>query len=152
LTILLDVNVVLALIDPAHVFHDAAHAWFPAAAADDWATCPIVENGVIRIAGSPSYPNFLGGPAIVADRLAEFCRADAHTTWADDISLLSCSLVDHARIGSAKHVTDIYLLALATQHVGRLATFDRRLPTTAVTGGAEVLLVIPPYASSSTSQ
>jgi predicted nucleic acid-binding protein len=49
---LLDVNVLVALIDPAHIGHNAAHIWFGARAAA-WATCPITENGVIRILGHP---------------------------------------------------------------------------------------------------
>ena len=30
MTFLLDVNVLIALIDPAHIQHDAAHGWFAA--------------------------------------------------------------------------------------------------------------------------
>jgi predicted nucleic acid-binding protein len=48
LTVLLDVNVIVALIDPTHVAHDAAHGWFEAVGRRDWATCPLTENGVIR--------------------------------------------------------------------------------------------------------
>ncbi len=36
-------------------------------------------------------------------------------------------------------VTDIYLLALAVAHEGRLATLDRRLPAGAVRGGMAAL-------------
>jgi hypothetical protein len=35
-TFLLDVNVIIALIDPTHVDHDAAHRWF----ADTGAAAP----------------------------------------------------------------------------------------------------------------
>jgi len=50
-TYLLDVNVLIALIDPAHVQHDAAHAWFASTGQHSWATCPLTENGVLRIVG-----------------------------------------------------------------------------------------------------
>jgi predicted nucleic acid-binding protein len=56
-TFLLDLNVLIALIDPTHISHDTAHDWFSAEALDGWATCPLVENGVIRIVAHPRYPN-----------------------------------------------------------------------------------------------
>jgi predicted nucleic acid-binding protein len=59
-TFLLDVNVLIALIDPGHVAHDDAHQWFSSRGAADWATCPITENGVIRIVGHPRYPQLAG--------------------------------------------------------------------------------------------
>lgn len=42
---LLDVNVLIALIDPAHVQHDAVHEWFGKVRHKAFATCPITENG-----------------------------------------------------------------------------------------------------------
>jgi len=50
-TYLLDVNVLIALIDPAHVQHDTAHVWFASTGSHSWATCPLTENGVLRIVG-----------------------------------------------------------------------------------------------------
>ena len=40
-------------------------------------------------------------------------------------------------------VTDIYLLALAVAHGGRLATLDRHIPVTVVPGGSAGLEIIP---------
>ena len=54
MTFLLDVNVLIALIDPTHVGHDAAHNWFGEVGAASWATCPLTENGVIGIVGHPN--------------------------------------------------------------------------------------------------
>mgnify|MGYP003394855906 FL=1 len=51
MTYLLDVNVLIALIDPAHVQHDAAHDWFAAHGKKSWASCPLTETGVGRIIG-----------------------------------------------------------------------------------------------------
>jgi predicted nucleic acid-binding protein len=59
-TYLLDVNVLIALIDPTHISHAAAHEWFQREGASRWATCPITENGVLRIVGDPRYPNTPG--------------------------------------------------------------------------------------------
>lgn len=50
---LLDVNVLIALVDPAHVQHDQAHDWFSRIGRKGFATCPLTENGLIRIVGHP---------------------------------------------------------------------------------------------------
>lgn len=143
MTYLLDVNVLIALIDPAHVAHDAAHAWFGEAGALDWATCPLTENGVIRIVGNPKYPNSPGSPAVVAEIVSTLRNLPGHTFWPDDLSLVGSEEVDAARIVNPAHVTDTYLLALAKSRHGQLATFDRRLPTAPVRKGAEALFLIP---------
>ncbi|MEJ0044818.1 MAG: TA system VapC family ribonuclease toxin [Rhodospirillales bacterium] len=142
MTYLLDVNVLIALIDPTHVSHDAAHQWFAATGSDSWATCPITENAVLRIVGHPRYANTPGSPAIVAGVLARLREQPGHVFWSDDISLLDPVLVDIDRLLSHKQVTDSYLLALAIAHAGQLATLDRRLSVAAVRGGQAGLSVI----------
>jgi toxin-antitoxin system PIN domain toxin len=141
-TFLLDVNVIVALIDPGHVSHDAAHAWFISSAADSWATCPIVENGVIRIVGHPRYPNTPGSPATVAAILSEMFALPGHAFWPDDLSLVGTASVEPAQIRTPGQVTDTYLLALAQSHGAQLATFDRRLSTSAVRDGDSSLRLI----------
>ena len=37
---LLDINVLLALLDPLHVSHQKAHPWFARKGKKGWATCP----------------------------------------------------------------------------------------------------------------
>lgn len=142
MTFLLDVNVLIALIDPTHVGHDAAHRWFAATGAASWATCPITENGVIRIVGHPKYPNSAGSPAAVAPIVARLRLLPGHVFWTDDLSLLGCDFVDPAGIATTAQVTDTYLLALAIAHDGQLATFDRRLSPTAVRRGRAALCLI----------
>ncbi len=142
MTWLLDVNVLIALIDPAHVAHEPAHRWFEAQGAKAWATCPITENGVIRIVGHPSYPNSAGSLAMVASIVAELTSLPGHVFWSDDISLVKSAHVDAARILTPGQVTDSYLLALAVARGGRLATFDRRLSASAVQNGAAALHLI----------
>jgi len=141
-TFLLDVNVLIALIDPAHVGHDAAHRWFEAEGRRAWATCPLTENGVVRIVGHPKYPNTPGSPAAVAAIVAQIRTLPGHVFWPDDISLVGAGHVDPALILTSGQVTDSYLLALAVAREGRLATFDRRLSVKAVKGGKAALHVI----------
>ncbi|MFZ1319025.1 MAG: TA system VapC family ribonuclease toxin [Candidatus Nitrotoga sp.] len=139
---LLDVNVLIALIDPAHVQHDAAHDWFAAHGKRAWATCPLTENGVLRIVGHPRYPNSPGTPAEVAQLMKGLRALPGYVFWPDNISLLDTEMIDTERLLNSGQVTDSYLLALACAHKGQLATFDRRLVTDAVCGGAQGLHLI----------
>lgn len=135
MTFLLDVNVLIALIDPAHVHHGPANQWFEAEGRGAWATCPLTQNGVLRVVGNPRYGNHPGSPVVVADVLQRLIALEGHAFWHDDISLLDNALVDVSRLLNAANLTDTYLLALACSKGGKLATLDRRLVTAAVRGG-----------------
>ncbi len=136
---LLDVNVVIALIDPAHVQHDKAHEWFEKSGKKAWATCPLTENGVLRIVGHTRYPNSPGTPAAVAELMATFLAHPGHEFWPDNVTLLDRQHVDAARLLDSAQVTDSYLLALAASQSGKLATFDRKLVADAVINGWQSL-------------
>jgi hypothetical protein len=139
---LIDINVLIALIDPAHIQHDRAHEWFAASGKKAWATCPLTENGVLRIVGHARYPNSPATPAVVAELLTALCRLPGHDFWPDDITLLDPGRVDGSRLLDSAQVTDSYLLALARAHGGQLATFDHRLVADAVVNGAHALHLI----------
>jgi hypothetical protein len=136
------VNVLIALIDPTHVQHDRAHEWFAAQGHEAWATCPLTENGVLRIVGHPRYPNSPGTPAAAAELMAVLRGLGGHEFWPDDVSLLDSQRIDSSRLLNSGQVTDSYLLALACAHDGQLATFDHHLVTDAVNGGAQALHLI----------
>lgn len=139
---LLDVNVLIALIDPAHVQHDRAHDWFAAKGKKAWATCPLTENGVLRIVGHPRYPSSPGTPAAVAELMSILLGLGGHEFWPDDVSLLDPQRIDNTRLLDSGQVTDTYLLALARTHSGQLATFDRHLVADAVIDGSRALHLI----------
>lgn len=139
MTFLLDVNVLIALIDPGHVAHDDAHEWFVAVGQNSWATCPITENGVIRILGNPKYPNSPGSPAAIVNIVQRLRALPGHNFWSDEISLADEAFVDPSKILTSGQVTDTYLLALAKKHGAKLATFDRKLSVAAVSGGVAAL-------------
>ena len=141
-TALLDVNVLIALLDSAHVHHDPAHDWLAAHAGQPWATCPLTENGVLRVLGNPRYPNSPGAPHAVVGLLASLCRLRGHVHWPDSVSLLDTALFDSSRLLHFGQVTDSYLLGLARANGGRLVTLDRRLVTGAVHQGAAHLQLI----------
>ena len=139
---LLDVNVLIALIDPKHTQHDVAHEWFAAHGHHAWATCPITENGVARIVGHPRYPNSPGTPAEVAKLVVGLRALPGHVFWGDSISLFDGARIDTEYLLTSAQITDSYLLALASANGGQLATLDRRLISTAVRGGAQYLHII----------
>ena len=139
---LLDVNVLIALIDPNHVAHEDAHHWFEAVGRFSWATCPITENGVMRILGNPRYPNSPGSPAIVSGIVVKLRALSGHEFWSDDISLVGTAGIDPGKIMISAQVTDTYLLALARHHDSELATFDRKLVPSAVKEGKAALHLI----------
>ena len=131
---LLDVNVWIALFDDAHQFSDRANA-FIASRGAKIATCPLVENGVIRVLSLPSYGRRGGLPMqVVRERLREACAALGHEFWPDDITLRDDARVDFNRVQGHNQITDLYLLALAVAHAGRLVTFDQAIALSSVHG------------------
>lgn len=142
-TFLLDVNVLIALLDPMHLQHDPAHEWFARTGHKSWATCPLTQNSVLRIIGHARYPNSPGSPAAVAPLIMDLCALQGHVFWPDDTSLLNARMFDTSRLLNSSQVTDSYLLGLALIHRGQLATFDRRMVMGGVIDGAAALHVIP---------
>lgn len=138
---LLDVNVLIALFDPDHVSHEPAMAWFAKHAKEGWASCPLTQNGCVRIMSSSSYPNAQPVQTLVT-RLAEACAERMHEFWADEPSLLDSTVFDTTRIHGPRQITDVYLLGLAVRHDGRFVTFDGRIPLQAVRRATEKNLVV----------
>lgn len=130
---LLDANVLIALIDPEHQHHDAAHGWLGENTASGFAVCPLVENACLRIMCQPSYPKSLPFD-MVRSRVRSLRAHEASHFWADSVSLTepTCLLVGVMLAPAA--VTDTYLLALAVENEGRLVTFDRRIAWQNVVG------------------
>jgi toxin-antitoxin system PIN domain toxin len=147
-TALLDVNVLVALFDPDHVHHELAHAWFSDNRAEGWATCPLTENGFVRVLSNPAYGSQMTRPAELIARLRRFCQNSEHLFWPDALSLRDAAVFDPSFVGSHRHVADVYLLGLATTRGGQLATFDRGIPLKAVIGAKPGnLAVIAPVKS-----
>jgi uncharacterized protein len=133
---LLDVNVLVALFDPAHLHHEAAHAWFARNRSHRWATCPLTENALVRVLTNPSYP---GGRTTVEDaasRLRTFCSDRLHLFWPDSMSIRNAGRFRWNHVQGHRQLTDVYLLALSVSNEGRLATFDSTISVRAVQGAA----------------
>ena len=140
---LLDVNALLALLDPMHVHHEAAHQWYASRSPLRLLTCSHVENGVIRVASQPQYPNCLGTSGRVREGLQQFIRQTQAEPCQHEVSLLADDILMRPDQLTPARVSDLYLLALAVANGASLATFDRRIPAGAVTGGLAGLETIP---------
>ena len=139
--VLFDVNVLIALLDAGHVHHNRTHRWWAKNRASGWATCPLTQNGFVRVLAQPSYPNRV--PAAVATEfLAQAVGAPEHEFWPDDLSLTDPNRFARDRILGPKQITDLYLLALAVIRRGRLVTFDHAIPLSAVVGANSSNLVL----------
>ncbi len=137
-----DVNVWVALLDEAHVFHAQALAFIERRRVQI-ATCPLVENGVVRVLNLPGYSKL--GPVgfeVVASKLAEICASVDHAFWPDDMSLRTTGMVNWPRVLGHNQITDLYLLALAVAHDGCLVTLDHRVATSTIVGAAERHLLL----------
>ncbi len=141
---LLDINVVIALIDADHDFHHRAHEWWREHHHDGWASCPLTQNGTVRIMSNPAYnPRRSLAPATVAELLRTFADRTNHEFWPDSVSFLDRAVIDSEKVLGPRQITDLYLLALAVSRGGRLVTFDDSIHREAVlTAGQETLHTI----------
>lgn len=130
---LFDVNVLIALFQPDHVHHDVTHQWLSENKRHGWATCPITENGFVRIVSQPKYPvpQTVSG-AIKLMSLAQ--RDGEHEFWPDTLSILDQTRFVSDAFSSHAQITDSYLLGLAIKNDGRLVTLDQSLRTSTVLG------------------
>jgi toxin-antitoxin system PIN domain toxin len=133
---LLDVNVLVALFDPVHVHHEAAHAWFGRNRNRRWATCALTENALVRVLSNAAYPGRRTTVEDAASRLRTFCSDRQHVFWSDSISVRDPGRFHWNRVQGHRQLTDVYLLALAVSNRGRLATFDSAMSLKAVEGAA----------------
>lgn len=137
---LLDVNVLIALFDTEHIHHRSASAWFADHGRQGWATCPLTQNGCIRVLSQASYLNNTS-PRVVAEILMDAIETPQHEFWPDSISSLDSGTLDWDKLLTGRHLADAYLLALAVRNSGRLVTFDRGIPIQAVHGATSARLV-----------
>ncbi len=104
---LLDVNVLLALLDSDHVDHVQATAWLRTGLTAGWSSCPLTENGFVRIISQPGYPSPVP-PATAITLLRGARDGGSHDFWPDDLSVLDDAAFDRARLLSSRQITDSY--------------------------------------------
>lgn len=139
---LLDINVLIASADPAHRFHDSFKRWYLARNKPALATCPITENGFLRIYGHPDYPGGPGSPSLAMTPLLTIRKMYGNVFLPDDVSLVDESRRRFLKSATSKQLTDIYLLALAVRHKGIFVSFDRGIRPDWVDGGRDALEIV----------
>ncbi|MGA3201883.1 MAG: TA system VapC family ribonuclease toxin [Bryobacteraceae bacterium] len=121
---LLDVNVMVALVWPAHVHNRAAEQWFTENRKYGFRTCPITQAGMVRILGHPRYGRDSMTMAGAQGALRDLVALPEHEFWPATLPL-AAAIERTGPISGNQQITDAYLVALAMVNGGILATFDR---------------------------
>ncbi len=143
---LLDIQTWVALLDESHLYHAVVLAWMQQR--PPIATCPMVENGLVRVLNLPSYSK-LGPQGIesVLDKLHSICTSSDHVFWPDSVTLRSANTVNWSHVAGQQFLTDVYLLALTVSHQGCLVTVDRRISLESVVGASSSHLLFLGHSS-----
>ncbi|MDT0200362.1 TA system VapC family ribonuclease toxin [Nocardioides sp. AE5] len=139
MTALLDVNVLIALVWPNHVGHQAARTWFAEASAAGWATTPMTESGFVRVSSNRRALPRATTPAIAVEMLGRLRSLPGHAFWPDGVELVTGR--SEVVLTGHQQVTDAHLLALCRANGGQFVTFDRAV--SAWGDDDEVVLLAP---------
>ncbi len=141
---LLDVNVLVAIAWPNHVYHLPARKWFREKRELGWATCPSTENGFIRVSSNTRVIPEAKSPREAALFLRNLIAFGGHVFWPEEASVLDDRWIKLERIHTYRQITDAHLLSLALRHEQCLATFDRGIFSLVPTGvGKDVIELVP---------
>ena len=125
MTMLLDVNLLFILHQPLHIDYKLVHRWFARRAGMPFATCPMTQSGMLRMLTQriPRLDLFLMDEACQA--LQNLVQQPGHIFWPETSAYLEAAKPLLARMQGHRQITDAYLLGLAIQNHGKLATLDR---------------------------
>lgn len=144
-TALLDVNLFLAIVWPAHEHHKAAHAWLRARGRRArWASCPVTQLGLVRLLSNPALSPDALEPADAVALLVRNLAHPLHEFWPDRLPVAAALRGFERRLTGHQQFTDAYLVALAAVRNGRLATFDRAIGRVATESGLAAHVEIVP--------
>jgi uncharacterized protein len=118
MTVLLDANVLIALVVADHVHHDPAETWL-STTTERFATCPITQGSLVRLLVREGQSG-----AVARNIVATIMNDPRHDFWPDSLSYSDVSM---AGVIGHRQVTDAYLAELTRAQGGRLATFDQGL-------------------------
>ena len=124
---LIDVNVLIALYDKKHEYHNISIQWV-SSINFTIVICPIVENGLLRICSHPNYPNGAATFSEILTFLEELRALKSVVFCTDDFSFSKIRVSKNKIDIPSKHITDIYLLNLARQLKYFFVTLDRKIP------------------------
>jgi toxin-antitoxin system PIN domain toxin len=121
---LLDVNLMVALVWPAHVHNRAAERWFTENRRYGFRSCPITQSGMVRILGHPRYGRDSMTMAGAQGALRDLIALPEHDFWPVNFPFAEAVELAGPIMGH-QQIADAYLVALAIANGGILATFDR---------------------------
>jgi uncharacterized protein len=139
---LLDVNVLVALAEPGHEYHQRALAWISASRRESLGLCPLTEAGFLRVTTNPA---FRPGPRSMEQAIAILQSLKAHPqylywemreSWVDLTARFAWRVLGH------QQVTDACLVGLAIKQNGALVTFDRGIKYLAGSEFSQHLVVL----------
>lgn len=123
--LLLDINVLIAMVWPVHSAHERVERWLSRHADAQWATCPFTEAGLVRVLSNPAFsPDALSVHDAV-EVLSRNVSAPSHRFWPDAIGFKQAVEPFRDHLAGHQQLTDAYLLGLAVHHKGKLVTMDR---------------------------
>jgi uncharacterized protein len=121
---LLDLNALIALVDPDSIHYEAMQRWFDSAGHRDWGVCPLTESGFVRVTTNPKYSGPNRTVAQASAILAELSKIIGYRYWPMTESWVVMTAPFAPRIKGHQQVTDAYLLGMAIREEGTLVTFD----------------------------
>jgi toxin-antitoxin system PIN domain toxin len=124
---LLDANVLIALMWPAHEAHTQAQDWFSRKSREGWVTCPLTQTAFVRIISNPAFSRDAVTPQEALKLLAVNLNHPSHRFWPDEISFVQATQAFARGLAGHQQVTDAYLLGLAIHKQAKLATMDRSI-------------------------
>ena len=140
---LLDVNVLIARADSRHEHHRRCRRWEAEHAAAALCTCPLTENGFLRVYGHPEYPGGPGSPGEALVELRHLLALPGHRFLPADLTVSHAPTFGDLSGVSPRQLADLYLLAVASRHGVLFATMDQSVPAALIVGGPAALHVIP---------
>ena len=118
--LLLDGNVLVALVIESHVNHRRARDWFRSVQ-NPFATCVVTQGTLLRVHMTVAFDR---SAAAAWATLGAITRHPRHVFWEDSFGYQE---VPFSNLRRAKQVTDAWLAELARRRHGKLMTFDSGL-------------------------
>jgi len=87
----------------------------------------MTQAGFVRIVSNPAFSRRVVSPRDALDVLGGSLQHPAHHFWTEDIGVTEALAHFSRRLLGHHQITDAYLLGLAIQKKGRLATLDASL-------------------------
>lgn len=121
---LLDVNVLIALTEEAHVHHQAVTKWFGTPDLH-WGLCTFSEAGFLRLTAHSKVGRITVAEASAV--LAALIRHPGYRYWPITAGWATLAAPFIERVYGHQQITDAYLLGLAIKENGVLVTLDKAI-------------------------